>query len=47
MVTIYRLRDGEYGKPEVQDLAGETPVAVLPGVAIAWDALVSRLAPVQ
>jgi Uma2 family endonuclease len=46
MVTIYRLREGEYGKPEVQDLAGETPVAVLPGVAIAWDALVSRLAPV-
>jgi Uma2 family endonuclease len=43
MVTIYRLTDGEYGKPEVCELTGETPVGVLPGVAIAWDDLVGRL----
>jgi len=43
MVVIYRLRQGEFGKPDVQELAGETPVGVLPGVAIAWDELAGRL----
>ena len=43
MVTVYRLIDGEYGKPDVHELSGETPVGVLPGVAIQWDALVARL----
>lgn len=43
IVTIYRLADGEYGKPDVFELAGATPVGVLPGVAIAWDELVQRL----
>lgn len=43
MVTIYRLLDGEYGKPDVRELAGETPIETLPGVVIAWDELVSRL----
>lgn len=47
MVTIYRLAGAEYGKPEVCLLAGETPVGVLPGAAIAWDALVERLPPVE
>ncbi len=47
MVTIYRLEAAEYGKPQVQELAGETPVGVLPGVVIAWDALVARLPPVE
>lgn len=43
VVTIYRLSDGQYGRPDVFELAGTTPVGVLPGVAIAWDALVARL----
>jgi Uma2 family endonuclease len=43
MVTVYRLEDGQFGRPEVSYLAGETPVGILPGVAIAWDALVERL----
>jgi Uma2 family endonuclease len=43
LVTRYLLAGAEYGKPEVQELAGETPVAVLPGVAIRWDALGGRL----
>lgn len=47
MVTVYRLDGDEYGKPEVQELAGETAVGVLPGVVIAWDALVARLPPVE
>lgn len=45
LVTIYRLVNGEYGKPEIRELSGETSVEVLPGVAIAWDEVVSRLWP--
>jgi len=45
MVTVYRLLDGEYGKPDVQELSGETAVGVLPNVVVAWDALVRRLPP--
>ncbi|MGF1643549.1 MAG: SNF2-related protein [Thiotrichales bacterium] len=43
VVTIYRLNGMEYGKPDVQELAGETAIGVLPGVVIAWDALAARL----
>jgi Uma2 family endonuclease len=43
VVIVYRLADGEYGKPDVQELAGTTLVGVLPGVVIAWDELAGRL----
>ncbi len=43
IITIYRLENGEFGKPDVGELSGETPVGVLPGIAICWDGLVSRL----
>lgn len=43
IVTIYRLADGEYGKPDVCELSGETLVEVLPGIAISWDDLAGRL----
>jgi len=33
----------EYGKPDVQELAGETPIRALPGLTILWDALAARL----
>jgi Uma2 family endonuclease len=45
MLTIYRLEEGGFGKPEIQELSGETPLGILPGVAIVWDELVGRLAP--
>ena len=45
MVTIYRLEEGGFGKPDVQELSGETPIGILPGVAIVWDELVGRLKP--
>jgi Uma2 family endonuclease len=47
IVTIYQLTDGAYGKPDVQELTGVTPVGVLPGVEIAWDALIERLGPIE
>lgn len=44
MIHIYRLDDqGRYGKPDVREMKGETPVSILPEVVIHWDALVERL----
>lgn len=43
ILTIYRWVNGEYGKPDIQELSGETPVEILPGVTIAWDELIRRL----
>ena len=42
-LTIYVLESGQYGRPEIYELKDETPIGVLPGVSIAWDALVERL----
>lgn len=42
-LTVYVLENGQYGRPEIYELKDETPVGVLPGVSIAWDALVARL----
>ena len=42
-LTVYALVDGQYGRPEIYELKDETPIGVLPGVVIAWDALVERL----
>ena len=39
VLTIYRLQNGEYGKPDIFELQGTTPVGVLPGVSIDWDVL--------
>lgn len=39
VLTIYRLQNGEYGKPDIFELQGTTPVGVLPGVSIDWDLL--------
>jgi len=39
LVTIYRLQNGEYGKPDIYTLEGETSVGVLSGVSIDWEAV--------
>ncbi len=45
-IHIYRLdENGRYGKPDVREMKGETPVGVLGEVVIRWDALVARLPP--
>ena len=35
-LTIYRLTEAGYGKPDVLPLEGETPVGVIDGLAIRW-----------
>ena len=42
-LTVYVLDNGQYGRPDIYDLKDETPIGVLPGVSIAWDALIERL----
>jgi len=42
-ILVYRLdQQGGYGKPEVFEIRGETPVQVLAGVTLFWDDLVER-----
>ncbi|MCI0654870.1 MAG: Uma2 family endonuclease [Methylococcaceae bacterium] len=43
LLTVYRLIDAEYGKPELYELNGETQVGVLPDIIIQWDDLAARL----
>ncbi|MBI4754279.1 MAG: Uma2 family endonuclease [Betaproteobacteria bacterium] len=45
LLTIYRRQDGRFGEAEILDLAGETTVAVLPGVTIRWAPIVELLGP--
>jgi Uma2 family endonuclease len=39
LLTVYRLIDGEYGKPEIFELQGLTAITVLPDVVIDWNLL--------
>jgi len=43
MLTRYRLVDGRYGRPEIQELEGITAVIDLPEIAIDWDKVTARL----
>lgn len=43
ILTIYRLENGLYSRPDVQPLSGETAVAAIDGLRIAWDELVAAL----
>lgn len=43
VLTVYRLQNGEYGKPAISQLEGETPVGILPDIVIRWDELAARL----
>lgn len=43
VLTVYRLENGAYGKPDIQALEGSTAVSALRDVVIAWDELAARL----
>ncbi|OAI07162.1 Uma2 family endonuclease [Methylomonas methanica] len=43
VLTIYSLADGEFGKPQIYQLEGETQVGILPEIVIRWDELAARL----
>lgn len=41
VLTIYRLEDGTYGKPDVQATEGTTPASVLDGLIIDWSGIMA------
>lgn len=43
VLTVYRLGQDGYGKPDTQELAGSTRLGILPEVEITWDELAARL----
>lgn len=45
IVAIYTLTGGEYGRPELLPMQGQTAVTVLPEVVVDWAAVVERLGP--
>jgi Uma2 family endonuclease len=36
IVTVYRLADAAYGKPDIHELVGALPCAAVPAVVIDW-----------
>ena len=45
VLTIYRHDGAAYRRPTILEMVGETPIDVLPGIAIRWEPIVARLAP--
>jgi Uma2 family endonuclease len=43
VVTIYRLENGAYGRPAVQELSGRSACSACPGVAVHWERIVKGL----
>ena len=43
VLTRYRLVDGRYGRPEIQELEGVTAVAGLPEISIDWAVVTAQL----
>ena len=37
LVTVYRLVDGAYGRPDVSEMSGELAVGILPEVILDWN----------
>lgn len=46
VLTIYRHDGAAYCRPKILEMAGETPIDVLPGITIRWDPIVAQLLPV-
>jgi Uma2 family endonuclease len=42
-VTIYRIADGNYIRPIILDLKGQTDITAFPGVSIDWDRLLTNV----
>ena len=43
IVTVYRLENGHYGRPDIAELAGETATQAVPGLVIDWARATRRL----
>ena len=43
IVTVYRLENGRYGRPDIAELAGQAAPQAVPGVVIDWARVTRRL----
>lgn len=43
VVTVYTLKDGQFGSPEIADMAGERAPTIFPEIVIRWQAILDKL----
>lgn len=43
VVTVYTLKDGQFGSPEIADMAGERAPKIFPEIIIRWKAILEKL----
>ncbi len=43
VITVYTLKDGQYGGPEIADMAGERVPTIFPEIVIRWQAILEKL----
>ena len=43
ILTIHRLEEGRYGRPDILELKGRTAISAIPGAIIDWDRLPADL----
>jgi len=43
IVTVYTLNDGQYGGPEIAEMAGERSPAIFPEIVIRWQPILDKL----
>lgn len=44
ILTIRRLEEGRYGRPDILELKGRTAISAIPGAIIDWNRLPADLA---
>jgi Uma2 family endonuclease len=43
VITVYVLKDGHFGGPEIADMAGERAPTIFPEIVIRWQAILEKL----
>ena len=43
VITVYVLKDGQFGSPEIADMAGERAPTIFPEIVIRWQAILEKL----
>ena len=43
VITVYTLKDGQYGGPEIADMAGERAPMIFPEIVIRWQPILDKL----
>lgn len=43
IVTVYTLKDGQYGGPEIAEMAGERAPTIFPEIVIRWQPILDKL----